>query len=166
MILPLLALLAATARAEPLRAALADKHWAVQIDPGEMDLRENEAIADGSSTRLLATREKDGLTLSITLEKMPDLRSAKACRDYYWGRLKRGNDGKTDVKLSDSRGAARVEYAKPDFEGIKILQKHIHAYLWKDGVCADTSLIMVGYKSADQKGLEAIVKTLKLVKTP
>lgn len=167
MILPLLSLLALTVRAEPLKIALADKRWAVQVDAGDVDVRENSAIEDGSSAKLQATRERDGLTLSVYLEKMPDLKkNAKACRDYYWGRLKTARDGKTDVKLAESRGSARVFYTVPDFDGMKIVQRHAHAFLWKEGACVDVSVIMVGFKPSEQKTVDGILKSVKFVKIP
>ena len=164
--LALLAALSSGAAAEPVRVALSDKRWALEADLGNADVRENKAIEDGSAAKLLITRERDGLTLSVYLEKMPELKNAKACRDYYWKRKRQDTEAKTEVKLSESHGAARVAYTVADFDGMRIVQRHVHAYLWKDAVCADAHLIMVGYKPSDQKALETVLKSLKFVKIP
>jgi len=165
-LLALLACLLGGARAESLQVGLPGLPWSLQAEADGVKVRKNGPSQDGNSAKLMVTREKDGLTFSVYMEKMPDLKSAKDCRDFYWKRASQDTEVREDVTLSDSRAFSRVEYEVSDFGGMHIVQKHVHAYLWKDGVCADAHLIMVGYKPSNHKALDAILKSLRFVKTP
>lgn len=165
-LLVLLACLPGGARAESLLIGLPGLPWSLQAQADGVRVRKNGPSQDGSSAKLMVTREKDGLTFSVYMEKMPDLKSAKDCREFYWKRASQDTETREDLALSDSRGTSRVEYTVSDFGGMHIVQKHVHAYLWKDGVCADAHLIMVGYKPSSRKDVEVILKSLRFVKTP
>jgi hypothetical protein len=60
-------------------------------------------------------------------------------------------------------GIARVEYVVPEFKGIKVRQKTIHAYLGAGDLCAEVHLSKAGFEPGDQSLFEEILSTAKLL---
>ena len=148
----------------PLQLSLPGRDWTLQIDGTGFDLQEHKAKNDGTATKLLATKEKLGLTLYMYIEVQTGMKNAKDCRDYYWKRAQEGPGKKEAVRRSESGKMAQVEYMITDFQGLPLQQKNVNTYLFKDGTCADIHLSKIQYNPRDKKSFDTILRSIKFIK--
>jgi tetratricopeptide (TPR) repeat protein len=60
-------------------------------------------------------------------------------------------------------GIARVEYIVPEFRGVKVRQKNIHAYLGGGDLCAEIHMSKAGFKPEDEKLFEQVLGGVSLL---
>src|SRR5581483_3773958 len=58
---------------------------------------------------------------------------------------------------------ATVEYVIPEFQGIKLEQKNVHAYLGARNLCAEVHLSKAAFKPDDQKLFETVLQSIRLL---
>jgi tetratricopeptide (TPR) repeat protein len=60
-------------------------------------------------------------------------------------------------------GIARVEFIVPEFKGIKVRQKNLHAYVGSGDLCGEIHLTKAGFNPDDQKLFEHFLANVKLL---
>lgn len=124
---------------------------------------ETRVRPDGKEVQLRAFGRPDGLDITAFLQRVTFPASAEKCRDEWWPGTKKGpfqRDNLQETEVKD--GIARVEFIVPEFQGVKVRQKNMHAYLGAGDLCAEIHLSRVDFKPADQKLFEDLLATAKL----
>jgi hypothetical protein len=119
---------------------------------------------DGKEVQLRAFGRSDGLEITAFLQRVTFPASAEGCRDAWWPDTKKGpfqRDNLQETVVKD--GIARVEFIVPEFQGVKVQQKNIHAYVGGRDLCAEIHLSKVAFKPQDRKLFEDLLASVKLL---
>jgi len=118
---------------------------------------------DGKEVQLRAFGRRDKLNITAFLQQVTFPASAERCRDEWWPDTKKGpfqRDNLQETVVKD--GIARVEFIVPEFQGAKVQQKNIHAYVGASDLCAEIHLSKVAFKPEDQKLFEDLLTSVRL----
>lgn len=163
---------AATARAEgdkPILLYLPERDWALSItapgfDVDGLDVRPGNLQA---SVRAAGGEGLERFGLSAFVEVVAGVKDAKGCRAFYgakhdaWARKTRGDMKMTKRKLSEKGKQARSEHFIETYRGQPVHQKHVNAYLRKDGTCIDVHISALEHGPSDDKVLEKVLMSLR-----
>lgn len=146
------------ARTLPLRVALGGRPWAVLVDlPGFMMFRPRSS-GDGTGVIVLGQSPDAGIVASVILRAAAGEGDAAACRAADLERIRAGAPGLGDVRLAEAGEAARAAYV---VAGESAPQAHAHAWLFRDGTCANVHVSRVGPGAEDPARLEAILGSVR-----
>jgi hypothetical protein len=136
----------------------------LQLDVGPTKF-ETRVRPDGKEVQLRALDRSDHLGITVFLQRVDFPASAEKCRDEWWPGTKKSmavrRDDLQESPVKD--GIARVEYIVPEFQGMKVRLKTIHAYLGNRDLCAEVHLTKPGFDPRDQKLFEEVLSTVKLL---
>jgi|SRR5215813_3062012 len=122
---------------------------------------------DGIETQMRAMDRPDHVVISAFLQKVEFSASAEKCRDDWWSATEKGYKShglKMEHMDKSSNGAiARVEFFVPEFQGKKVKQQILHAYLGSGNLCAEVHLSKINFAPDDQKLFEEVLKTVRLL---
>jgi len=137
-------------RTAPITLALPNTSWSLQMPATGFAVQRDTSRPDGNARSILAIDKASGINLSVFLERVPAGESGKDCRAYYGERLRNSPVKMEEVRTSERREMAILEYTDKEFarhmpEEVKkmlgtIEQRHLHAYLAKQGICIDIHL--------------------------
>jgi hypothetical protein len=154
-------------------AQQSSSHHAQMVIPGvkgvlEFDVGpvapETRVRPDGKEVQLRAFGRPDRLDITAFLQRVSFPASPEKCRDEWWPGTKKGpfqRDNLQETIVKD--GIARVEFIVPEFKGVKVRQKNIHAYVGASDLCAEIHLSKVDFKPEDQKLFEDLLASVKLL---
>jgi hypothetical protein len=120
---------------------------------------------DGKEVQLQVDSRSDGLEITAFLQQVTFPGSPERCRDEWWP----GTKNAVPLKREDLQesvvqdGIARVEYIIPEFRGVKVRQKNIHAYLGAGNLCAEIHMSKAGFKAEDEKLFEQVLSSASLL---
>ena len=122
---------------------------------------------DGVETQMRAMERPDHLEVSAFLQKVDFAASAEKCRKEWWTETEKGYKShgfkmEHMTKTSDET-IARVEFLVPEFQGRKVNQQTLHAYLGGGNLCAEVHLSKIDFSPNDQKLFEEVLKTVQLL---
>jgi tetratricopeptide (TPR) repeat protein len=124
---------------------------------------ETRVRPDGKEVQLRAFGRADGLEITAFLQRVTFPASAEKCRDEWWPGTKKGPFQRDDLQETMIKdGIARVEFIVPEFKGIKVRQKNLHAYLGGGDLCSEIHLTKAGFNPDDQKLFELFLANVKL----
>jgi tetratricopeptide (TPR) repeat protein len=144
--------------------AIPNVKGALDLDVGTANF-ETRARPDGKEVQLRAFARPDGLEISAFLQRVTFASSAEKCRDEWWPGTKKSSP----FQLQDiqdalvKNGIARTEYMIADYQGIKVHQKNVHAYLGSGDLCAEVHMSKAGFKPEDEKLFEQVLSSIKLL---
>jgi hypothetical protein len=119
---------------------------------------------DGKEVQLQAFGRPDKLGVSAFLQRVTFAASPEKCRDEWWSGTKKAvkmqRDDLQETVVKD--GIARVEFVVPEFRGVKVQQKDMHAYLGSGNLCAEIHLSKAGFAPEDAKLFEDVLASVKL----
>lgn len=144
--------------------SLPDLQWALKINLPGFDLKQKEVAPHGYASRFYAENRTIGIVVSAFLEKSPRKGTSKDSRDYYWAIAKESPFPKEEIKKYEINNLALVEYIVPEFQGMKVNQKNINAYLAEDNYWIDIHLSKANYKSEDDKLFRGILDSISIDK--
>jgi len=137
-------------RAAPITLSLPNTSWNLHVPAVGFVVQRDTSRPDGNARSILAIDQASGINLSVFLERVPAGESGKDCRAYYWERLRNSPVKMEEVRTTERREMAILEYTDKEFarrlpEEVKkmlgtVEQRHLHAYLAKHGVCIDIHL--------------------------
>jgi S1-C subfamily serine protease len=137
-------------RAAPITLSLPNTSWNLHVPAVGFAVQRDTSRPDGNARSILAIDQASGINLSVFLERVPAGESGKDCRAFYSERLRNSPVKMEEVRTSERREMAILEYTDKEFarrmpEEVKkmlgtIEQRHLHAYLAKQGVCIDIHL--------------------------
>jgi hypothetical protein len=125
---------------------------------------ETHVRPDGKEVQLRAFGRPDRLEITAFLQQVTFPASAERCRDEWWPETKKApvrHDNLHETVVKD--GIARVEFIVPEFQGVKVRQKNLHAYLGSGDLCAEIHLSKVDFKPEDQKLFDDLLASVKLL---
>jgi tetratricopeptide (TPR) repeat protein len=154
---------AQTPKTNLIQMAFPDAKGVLEFDAGpttpEIHLR-----PDGKEVQLKALDRPDKLNITAFLQRVPFPASPERCRDAWWPDTKKApvrHDDLHETEVKD--GIARVEFIIPEFRGMKVRQKDIHAYLGGGDLCAEIHLSKILFEPKDKKLFEDLLATAKLL---
>ncbi len=101
-----------------------------------------------------ANNDDAGVTLTAFIEKVPDARDASSCRKHYAKSLK---DSHVHVSTSERGEMALAEY-EIAWQGSAVTnQRHLHAYLHREGFCVDLHLSKAPFKAGEEGLFTAVL---------
>jgi tetratricopeptide (TPR) repeat protein len=174
-ILPIAAALllgAMSARAQgnkPVLVYLPERDWALSLTAPGFVL-EGLDVSPGQDRASIRAAGGPGLErfgLSAYVEVIPDAEDAAGCRAFYgarhdaWEKKSRGEMVMTKRKLSTKGKQARSEHFIESYRGQRMHQKHVNAYLRKDGACIDVHISALEHRPADDKVFEKVLMSLR-----
>ena len=136
----------------------------LQLDVGPTKFQ-TRVRPDGKEVQLRALDRADHLGITAFLQKVSFPASAEKCREEWWPGTKKSTPMQLD-NLQESPvkdGIAKVEYIVPEYQGMKVRLKTIHAYLGARDLCAEVHLSKAGFEPGDQKLFEEVLGTAKLL---
>jgi tetratricopeptide (TPR) repeat protein len=168
----LILLAAAVVVAAPAAPTIADptdtpfsfpgKPWALMVNTRGFKLEQSKMRADGEGRYVFATNESTGVAFSVFIERAPAAGDSVACRQYYWSKELKAQPKKDDVKLSELGSLALAECTVKEFQGIKVNQRNVHAYLAKDDIWIDIHLSKTPFQPGDEHFFTDILKTVRI----
>lgn len=136
---------------------------ALELDAGPTNW-ETHVRPDGKETQLRALHRADNLLITAFLQKVKFTTSAEKCRGEWWPMTAKSAPMKReDLRQSEKNGIAIVEYVVPEFRGIPVRQKSLHAYLGSGDLCAEVHLSKDQFVPEDQKLFDDVVATVQLL---
>jgi tetratricopeptide (TPR) repeat protein len=144
--------------------ALPGKSWSLLIDLPGFEQDRAETRPDGRGVMIQASSREYGVVASVFLESRPDLDSTEACKEDYWRKSARAPLPKSGVKFG-AQGALATVHWKLGNEGDAFQQKHVNAYLYRDGVCVDVHLSKFPAAPSDEKAFAALLDTVRFSDT-
>lgn len=121
---------------------------------------------DGKEVQLRAMERTDGLAITAFLQRVDFPATAERCRAEWWpGTRDSLKVQRDDLRESSATSMVRIEYIIPEFQGVKVQQKNVHAYLGTANLCAEIHLSKTAFKLDDQKLFEAVLNGAKLLPT-
>lgn len=145
-----------------VRLALPGYNWMLEIDKEGFKIEEGEMTPNGEARRIFVKNDNTGINMSIFLEKAPKSGDINDCREYYWNKMKKSPFEEIDIKRSQYRDMAILEYMINEYMGQKINQKNIHAYLVKDDIWIDVHLSKVNFKIEEENIFMEIIDAIKI----
>lgn len=147
----------------PLRVALPGRSWAVLVDlPGFAVARVAGGKVAPGALHVLGRSAETDLVASVLLSPAGAARDAAGCRDEALQRLRASVAGLDDVQGGGGAGAAaRLSYRVRAGPG-GAPERHAHAFLWRDGVCASVHVSKAAPAPEDEGRVEAVLSSLRL----
>ena len=154
---------ARTGKSNPVQMAIPGVKGVLELDVGPT-APETRVRPDGKEVQLRAFGRADKLDITAFLQKVTFSASAEKCRDEWWPGTKKGPFQRDDLQETVVKDEiARVEFIVPEFKGIKVRQKNMHAYLGGGDLCAEIHLSKIDFRPEDQKLFEDFLVTVKLL---
>lgn len=116
---------------EPLELELTGRAWSLLLDLPGWRVAAPMRRSDGSGVSIIGQRGADGLLLSASLADSLGRRSAEACRDPDWSRI-RELDGVGEARLEAGAGEARAWYS---WRNDGPPTRHLSSWRYRDGTC-------------------------------
>jgi hypothetical protein len=149
-----------THEAGTVSLVLAGKPWALLVDIPGLAVDKGGGLPDGSAM-IQGHNGETGITASIFLQPAPGPGGPAECRAAYFEKALLSPLEKTGVVRSERGAMAIGEYLVPRAEGREVHQKHVNAYLVRDGVWIDVHLSKVAYQPSDQELFERALSSIR-----
>jgi len=136
----------------------------MRLDVGETKFQ-TRVRPDGKEVQLKTDSRSDGLEITAFLQQVPFPASPEKCRNEWWPGTKNSVPlQRDDLHESAVRnGIALVDYIIPEFRGVKVRQKNVHAYLGGSDLCAEIHMSKAGFKEGEQKLFEQVLGTVSFL---
>lgn len=158
-----LSLVAQTGKSNLVEMAIPGVRGVLEFDAGPTAVQ-TRVRPDGKEVQLRAFDRADKLDITAFLQQVDFSASAEKCRSEWWSGTKQGPFQRDDLQEKVVKdGIARVEFIVPEFQGMKVRQKNVHAYLGSSDLCAEIHLTKVEFKTDDQKLFEDFLASVKLL---
>jgi len=149
------------ARTVPLRVPARGRSWAVLVDVPGFRMFKPRAGEDGLGTLVLGQHPDSGLVASVILRPARGASSAEECREADLPRIHEGAPALVELRLSAAGPAARATYAVPDHGGEPVRQDHAHAWLHREGVCANVHVSKIAPSPGDAAAMERVLDSAR-----
>jgi tetratricopeptide (TPR) repeat protein len=158
-----LSAIAQTGKSNPVQMVIPGVKGVLKLDVG-LATSQTRVRPDGKEVQLRAFGRPDKLEISAFLQQVAFSASAEKCRDEWWPGTKKGPFQRDSLQETVLKGGiARVEFIVPEFQGVKVQQKNIHAYVGGGDLCAEIHLSKLSFKPDDQKLFEDLLASVRLL---
>ena len=136
-------------RGPTLALTLPALEWALEINAPDFNVEKRTIAPMGDAVYIFATNKKTNVILSAFLERTSTKGTPKEWRDNYWNGIKKNPLKKEQVKMYDSGAIPIMEYMIPEHLGLKVNQKHLHAFLTRENYWIHVHLSKVLFKAGE-----------------
>jgi predicted negative regulator of RcsB-dependent stress response len=137
-----------------------DSSWSLHLDLAGFQVNGPWLYRNGRQVWAKASSEETGVILTAFVEKVPKARHASDCRDQY---LKKVKGARRRMSLSARGEMALAESSSTEEPFEQGQQKHLRAYLHRDGFCMDVHLSKQPFLRDDQKLFWTVLDGLAIV---
>src|SRR5262245_58917197 len=102
-------------RAAPITLSLPNTSWSLHVPAVGFAVQRDTSRPDGNARSILAIDQASGINLSLFLERVPAGESGKDCRAFYSERLRNSPVKMQEVRTSERREMAILEYTDKEF---------------------------------------------------
>ena len=159
-----LSVLAQVGKSNTVQMAIPGVKGVLELDVGPTTF-ETRVRPDGKEVQMRAFGRPDQLAITAFLQRVTFPASAEKCRDEWWPGSKKAlrvqRDDLQETVVQD--GVARVEYLIPEFQGRKVHQKTVHAYLGSGDLCAEVHLSKSDFNTEEEKLFDDLLSTVRLL---
>jgi hypothetical protein len=152
-------------RAQPTLRKLTypGRSWSLVVDLPGFEFEERATRKDLTGIRVFGENKRTGVVLSIFLEKAEGKGGAETCRAFYWSRAKRATPRPQDVRFTERKNMALVEYTTSGSPGEAVRMDNVSTYMSHDGVWIETHLSKDGRMARDRVVFDTIVDSARIV---
>jgi hypothetical protein len=144
----------------PLVVRARGRGWSVLVDlPGFRMFAPREAD-DGVGVVVLGERPDTGVVASVILRRSGAALDAAGCREADLARIAAAS-GPERLARATAGEAARATYALSELRGQPLPQAHAHAWLFREGVCANVHVSKIAPAPEDAGRMEEILATAR-----
>jgi hypothetical protein len=148
---------------ETLQVQFPGKSWSVVVNSPGFAVEMNGTQKDGRQY-LFAKNEKNGMNLSVTLERSSDGADANTCPQFLRKRVESlSGMGLEDIRYSAMAAMAVAEYLVPEVKGYKIRQKHLVACTARDDIYVDIHFSKAQFKPEEERLFTSLINTVSIV---
>jgi tetratricopeptide (TPR) repeat protein len=144
---------------ESLSVSVPGKSWAVQIDTPGFSI-EQDTVQQGRRY-LMASDDKSGVVLSVTLERVNGKAEMDECRSSLQKRAAGGQSKMDNVRTPEFNEIPIVEYSIPLTQGIQ--QGNLFACVVNEDVYIDIHLSKLQFQEKDEPLFESVLKNMHIV---
>lgn len=144
------------------------RSWALEVLLPGFTITQNVPSVDGRGRSLRAVIEPEGYILTILISPASSRKvSSKDLRDQAAERLKSQPSARRDeFRTAEYRELALLEYVVREFKGQPIEQKHLNAYVSRDGIWIDLHFSKTLYRAGDEKLFYSVLDTVRFTDAP
>ena len=143
------------------RISIPGEKWALEVSLPGFVVEQDDLRGDGKARRIMAGNEAKGYVVSIFLDPVPDGKTAAELRDWDASGYKKSPLNPTDFKSAEYKQIPTLEYTIKEFQGHRVNQKHLNAYIVHGGFWAHVHLSKVDWREGDEKLFYDIVDSVK-----
>ncbi len=149
------------AQTVPLEVEVRGRPWSVLVDlPGFRMFRPRRG-EEGVGALVFGQHPASGIVVSVILRAAADAPDAAGCREADLGRIHEAVPELAELRLGADGAAARASYAVTSSEAEPVRQEHGHAWLHREGVCANVHVSKMAPAPADAEALERILASVR-----
>lgn len=145
----------------PLRVEVRGRPWTVLVDLPGFRVFAPRSREAGVERVVVGHHPERGMVASVMLRNAEGARDAAACRAADLAKIRTAAAGLSELRLSEAAGAARALYVVPELAGKPVPQLHGHAWLYRDGVCANVHVSKAEPEPEDAGAVERILATAR-----
>ncbi len=139
------------------------RKWSLVIDLPGFEFEGRAARDDLTGVRVFGENKKTGVLLSIYLERAERKGDAEVCRAFYWGKAKRTTPRPKDVRFTERKDLALVEYTTSRLQGVEVRQENVSAYMSHDGVWIEIRLSKDDRRAIDRVVFDKVLDSVRIV---
>jgi tetratricopeptide (TPR) repeat protein len=136
--------------------------WALKIEEPSFVVVAKDLDPDGNGIKLKAEDTGNQITISAFIEKAVAKGGAAACRDYHWWQTRKVPLDLEDARLFETGPLAVVEFNIPKVAATELNQKHVHAYLARDGYWMGVEITRNFHKPEQDPILHSILEHIAI----
>jgi hypothetical protein len=145
-----------------VKLSLPNHDWALVMNLPGFQMQSNDLGNDGTARRFVAEDIQNGMFITVYLERAAKPGDAGACRKYYWSKEERVPLPRSDVRMYNRGRMAVVEHMVFEYQGHRLDQKHMNAYMVEGDIWIDIHISMVQYRAEKQPKFDAILDSVKV----
>jgi hypothetical protein len=148
------------ARTVPLRVEISGKPWAVLVDLPGFRMYKPRRSDDGTGVLVLGQDPRSGLVASVILRPAAGAADAAGCRDADLPRIRDAAE-LLDLRVASAGASARAAYAISAPGAPEVRQEHGHAWLEREGICANVHVSKMAPGPGDAEAMERILSSAR-----
>jgi hypothetical protein len=148
------------ARTVPLRVEIIGKPWAVLVDLPGFRMFKPKRSDDGTGVLVLGQDPSSGMVASVILRPAGGARDAAGCRDADLPKM-RDSSELLDLRVASAGPAARAAYAIAAPGSSRVRQEHGHAWLEREGICANVHVSKMAPAPEDAELMDRILSSAR-----
>jgi hypothetical protein len=102
------------------------------------------------------------MVISVFVEREPGLGSPTKCRGFYWAKDLQSPIPKSEIAFSEQGSMALVTWMVNEFQGARVMQRNLKAFLGRGDFCVDVHLSKAGYRPSDKELFDAVVRSIRI----